>query len=454
MQRVMGQGVFGLQLDVQAMGVAVSACRAHWQPALALLRQGQHLALISDVAVNTGIACCSYGRSWAQAMQLLRQHVGLLRADQLTTALNTVAKAFEHRLRWDLVLSVHSVMVAGQSALDAISCSTAVSACGKSQRWELSLGVWKDCKSRTVEPNVIAYGAACSACSEHSLVSALALLDEMQQGRLQRNLITCNIELASYAGRSLWQSAWSLLESMDKLGPAPNLVSLREAAFAKQSRPLLARLQSSVPQLLASCQPVRASFSSFLPVTAAVEAIELLDGHGFISEFMLGALSRRIPPQLILQLDGGDGGCSLFGLGRVLTQGILTLGSARWDLQARRQAHLSLRCVTRGAPRAPEAQMLLAWRAASLQTEASGFVCAGAVVPYGPGPQGPEDKALMSLPVEHDRSLHAERRALLALLWQLKGGTSFGMANFHTSDSQIAAEVGRCWVPPLWSFSH
>ena len=63
---------------------------------------------------------------------------------------------------------------------DVISYSAAISACEKGGRWEQALEVFDEMRSRGVEPNVITYTSAMSACVKSGEPhTALRLFDEL-----------------------------------------------------------------------------------------------------------------------------------------------------------------------------------------------------------------------------------------------------------------------------------
>ena len=452
-----------------AYGTATSGCRqdGRWPAALALLKE---LALlhgeVSDIALNTGLAACSYGHSWdswRQALQLLRPATNGGDPKQSSTAVNTAAKACETRLHWDLVLELLQVLGRNAWEGDVFSCSTAVSACGRKQHWEASLVVWQTFRDRRVQPNAVAYGAVCSACSLGRPELCGDFLKDMHRRRFRPNLIVCNVALSSFVELDRWPDALQLLAEMDAAGPTPNTVSLRAVAAAlavqregsllRGARPLLHRLSGAVQRLLQPLQrgaaaksakrkeerPARSTFSSFAPLSSSVEAAEVLAEHGALACGVSLALRRSLRPshkallrvavegalatilQPLGQLDKSLE--SLFGLGVQGTQlalrelSALGLRAASWEPAARhrsRRNQLDLPVGTR-----PAAQTTLAWRAACMEGNAGVrrplLRRAGAAVRYGAAASA----LLVPIRVEHDRALHPERRALAALLAEL-----------------------------------
>ena len=292
------------------MGCAISACRQRWRAALSLVCQGvQQSIQLSSIAVNSGISACSTGHQWQMALKLRDEIWGL---EQLVTGLNSVAKACEHGLHWNQVIGLMRGMSEWRCVPDNFSCSTAVSACSRTEHWEHSLDLWRELK-RYMTPNVVAYGAACVASRLKSAEAALELLEEMELKSLKRNLIICNIHLTSYAAGTHWQEALVLLEEMqdDPELPEPNLISLREvseavgSACGLHSRELFRRLQCLVDDVLmptgsegrASFKK-RKGFSSLVPLNAAIEAMELLDSHDSLSAGSVFALQGQMLPIL------------------------------------------------------------------------------------------------------------------------------------------------------------
>eukprot|EP00435_Cladocopium_sp_Y103_P011896 s105_g3.t1 len=442
------QGVFGLRADITALGSCLSACR--WTMALQLLGTAGHWNIqLSGIAVNAAVSACSRGHQWLVATSLgSLQSRGVADGDGLTR-INSVAKACEHGLHWDRVLSLMTGMGCKMCQPDVFSCSTGVSACSRTEHWEESMDLWRELQLRLVKPNEVAYGAACAASRVGSSEAALKLLAELEQRRLVKNLIMYNIQLSSYADGSNWQEALSLLDQMLKVGPAPNLISLREVAAAAatacclQSRGLFNRLQRLVDEVFPSLRSPpersdRKSFSSLVLVNSAIEALELLESHDSLGEGSVMALQGQMWPVLtkLRRLQGtlpamsfGTGEADLeslrlesfFNLGtsKLLQSSLATLRLARlgqpWLCRARS-------CAREGhgestVPWEPKAQVVLAWRAAQLVVEVTdgtgtALQCGSSVLRYG----SCHDRWLMPILVEHDRSRHAERRILVALI--------------------------------------
>jgi len=298
-------------------------------------------------------------------------------------------------------------------------------------------------------PNIVAYGAACVASGLKSAEAALDLLEEMELKSLKRNLIICNIHLTSYAAGTHWQEALVLLEEMlsDSELPEPNLISLREvseavgSACGLHSRELFGRLQCLVDDVLMPNGSDRASFkkrkgfSSLVPLNAAIEAMELLDSHDSLSAGSVFALQgQMLPVRFALQrlaqwpwaFSAEESIRSLesffnLGLSKTLPGSLEDLGVARhggvaWVGVARRCSLPGMKPMMD-----PVAQGLVAWRAASLEVKGGGparhrqIQRANAVVRYGRD-EGPGGELLLPVTVEHDRSRHAERRALVSLI--------------------------------------
>ncbi|CAE7347023.1 unnamed protein product [Symbiodinium sp. CCMP2456] len=435
-----------IELGAIAYGTAANGCRRAqglWPRALALLRElGIIGCEVSDIAINTGLASCSYGYAWEQALHLL----GLLKTQdrkQSTTAANTAAKACESELRWELVLELLAPLMAG-SKVDVFSCSTSVSACGRGSRWQAALLLWQGYDRLQVPLNLVAYGAVCSALNLGRPELCGGLLEEMRRKQLQPNLIICNVALSSFLELHLWPASLQLLEEMDASGPTPNIVSLRTAAAAvaqqlsTDARPLLGRLGLAVLRLLQqetwTPLPDRPRFSSFVPLTSSVEAMEVILEHGADGTLAVAvsrALDRALAPgrKALLRLvedaaafEQVDSLESLFGLGVEGTQAVLQalgVASAFWAPVARlrsRRAHLGL-----PAGRRPTAQTTLAWRALCLKVSNAQISRAGSAVRYGAA-SGVASVLLRPIRVEHDRALHPERRALATIMAELIAG--------------------------------
>ena len=405
-----------IELGAIAYGTATNGCRqdGRWPAALGLLRQvAANGCEVSDIALNAGLACCTYGYTWLQALHLLSILLQRSWRDpkQSATGMNTAAKACESNLRWDLVLELVGELMA-RSEADVFSCSTAINACGRCQRWEPSLLLWQQFSERLVEPNAVAYGALCSTLSLGKSKLCGVFVEEMRQQRLRPNLIVANVALSNLLDLDHWAAALEMLAEMDASGPAPNSVSLRSVATSlaerahKSARPLLRRLDAVVLQLLhgkmrsgASGALERSSFSTFAPLSSSVEAVEALLEHDVLTSTMNSAIERRLTPfyeallriaSLPADLQGLAGLESLFGLGVQGTHAVLKeLGCAcEWVPKARlhsRIAQLQMPAGTYNTPSArPTAKATLAWRACLLQPPNFELGHTGATVSYGP----------------------------------------------------------------------
>ena len=72
-----------------------------------------------------------------------------------------------------------------------ISNSAAINACEKGGEWEKALELQDEMQQRRLEPDVISFNAAVSACEKVGQWEiALQLLNEMQQRRLEPDMVS------------------------------------------------------------------------------------------------------------------------------------------------------------------------------------------------------------------------------------------------------------------------
>lgn len=86
-------------------------------------------------------------------------------------------------------------------AHDVVTSSAALAACERGHCWEDALRLWiRSSREWAVRPNVVAYGAAMSACSAvRRAWQVLCLFDQMKTDRLASDLIVCNMAVAACA---------------------------------------------------------------------------------------------------------------------------------------------------------------------------------------------------------------------------------------------------------------
>merc|ERR1711966_109308 len=89
---------------------------------------------------------------------------------------------------------------------DVVTYNAAISACEKGGKWEKALSLHKEMRGDGLKPNVISYSAAISACQKGTqLEEALSLLEEMCEEGIKPNVVTYTalIQACASAGQSI-----------------------------------------------------------------------------------------------------------------------------------------------------------------------------------------------------------------------------------------------------------
>ena len=87
---------------------------------------------------------------------------------------------------------------------DVISYSAAISACVKGKQWERALELLEEMKRTDVQPDVVSYSAVISACEKGGQWErTLALLEEMKRIGIESNVISYNAVLEALPAQEL-----------------------------------------------------------------------------------------------------------------------------------------------------------------------------------------------------------------------------------------------------------
>ncbi|CAK0897833.1 unnamed protein product [Prorocentrum cordatum] len=117
--------------------------------------------------------------------------------------------------------------VAGEAGAH-FSYNAATSACEKGKRWQQALLLISEMQQAKLEPDVIRYSAGISACEKgEQWQRALALLSEMRQAKLEPNLITYNAGISACEKGEQWQRALGLLSEVWEAKLEPSVILQR-----------------------------------------------------------------------------------------------------------------------------------------------------------------------------------------------------------------------------------
>ena len=99
-------------------------------------------------------------------------------------------------------------MRSSQLEPNVISYNSAISACSKGQQWEQALNLLSEMRSSWLQPDVISYHSAISACDKgRQWEQALRLLLEMRSSRLEPNVMSYNSAISACDKGQQWEQA-------------------------------------------------------------------------------------------------------------------------------------------------------------------------------------------------------------------------------------------------------
>ena len=100
-------------------------------------------------------------------------------------------------------------------------------------RSKVTLQLLDEMQQRRLEPNVISFIATISACEKgRQWEKALQLLDEMQQRRLEPDVISFNAAISACGKGGQWDKALQLLDEMPQRRLDPDVISFSAAISA------------------------------------------------------------------------------------------------------------------------------------------------------------------------------------------------------------------------------
>ena len=109
----------------------------------------------------------------------------------------------------------------------------AITAWSRAREPQRALALLEEMKSRSVEPDVISFSAAISACGAGGQWErALSLLEEMRTRGVEPNVYSFNATISACEKAGQWERALALLEEMRTRGVKPDVVSFSAAISA------------------------------------------------------------------------------------------------------------------------------------------------------------------------------------------------------------------------------
>eukprot|EP00439_Symbiodinium_sp_Y106_P051050 s3215_g6.t2 len=396
--------------DVISYSAVLSACArlAQWTLALDELGRMQRRHVLPDVvALNAAMSACAEAVQWEMCLRMLQTSSA---RDADTISYNAFLKACDKSAQWMVALSVHAQMLHVRTGCTTTTYNTLLSCCQRSSQWVHATRLLAMMTSQHCLADVISFNACLGALRRGSRWQhALAVLDAMTRSRVRSDAVT-------------------LVEALGTLaeGEAPARLCLAPS--------LARRIAESVRDCMEPSVQAEASRPSGLAVTAC----DALASQQLPETFESQCLLRRYALRPALRALRGAG-LRLFGsrvlrlrnpalerqhsLGASLTKEALLELEGRsvrpfpppWMLGASQAARslLARAEVSSLATREPTSQTIVAWLAHRLARLQSCRGRLGGVMKEDPPSLG---AYLRPVQVEHDRSSHAERQALLSLL--------------------------------------
>eukprot|EP00929_Paragymnodinium_shiwhaense_P069364 TRINITY_DN34992_c0_g1_i1.p1 TRINITY_DN34992_c0_g1~~TRINITY_DN34992_c0_g1_i1.p1 ORF type:complete len:960 (+),score=218.02 TRINITY_DN34992_c0_g1_i1:166-3045(+) len=420
-----------MQPDVVTCSALVSAADKdhNWGLALDLFfRTASYGQEASIVSMSAAVSACGKAQQWVHSLELLRGATS-----------------------WQLTPNVHTY-------------GAAMSSCEKAEEWETALLLLEEMAERSLEATLATCNAALSACEKGSQVhGAAALLQHMRQSQLTPDIISYNAAVTACSRSGNWQMAAWFLEEMAAdlveadvvtLENAWNAIVFSDALSADDSFDMACALASGVVTKLTlwlrllllgdkariTAQREQWYTSRENPAGSAVQAVECLQSEDAVEAATMAAFRRLVHAPSAGRLNSLRAGHSNDAEGGQLTDGVLerqfSLGAdgtaavltlckdtavpqRPWDVEA----CFALRAALLDANFEPSFEPSTAFIAAQLRFAASDAVAAssrgrlfGCGIPDDAAALTAAQARLRPVFVDHDRSMHAERQALLSLI--------------------------------------
>ncbi|CAL1126927.1 unnamed protein product [Cladocopium goreaui] len=384
----------GEPMTAAGFTAVISACGGHWRPALHLLDAARAAGVADGRAVAATIAACEKGLQWQRAITLL----------QLPGAPGTVPEAFaaacsacEKCSQWSRALTVLQ-----QTTPNVVICTACIAACAKAGQLQICWNLLDSMEDNAISPDAKAFGA---------VAGTLARMDDWRVlPRILRRLRSAQLSPdAALLGDALQRLPPGAVEAVERWP----WWKLRHQAYGllwhlertRRSEAVMWRQEEVKKELSMASLAVDAlqcwSDEADAEVTAAFG--RLLGTWAKRQLLGASAAGSAVPVEWMPNL-----GCSCTG--RVLQELHLSprAVASPWLCRARRGTR---DWWPRGDWQSaqPSAKLIVAWVEGTLQGEV--LHC------HGHGQL--RSRRLQPLRGEHDRSGHAERQALISLLWRV-----------------------------------
>eukprot|EP00397_Hematodinium_sp_SG-2012_P004778 GEMP01004792.1.p1 GENE.GEMP01004792.1~~GEMP01004792.1.p1 ORF type:complete len:730 (+),score=214.49 GEMP01004792.1:142-2331(+) len=209
-----GEKMGGMR-DIHTYGSLISACEKgkQWEMALHWLQRTHAANMSSVVCYNAAMAACV--SEWPHAILLLRRCQSLtLRPD--TISYNSCIAALQKGRKWVMALELLAEMDTHRIPKDTITYNTAISTLAKGRKWQMALQMFHH-----VDPTDVTIGAQCDAfASAMQWEKALALVEHPFA-----NTVAFSAALTACARAKQWEKALQLLATMRARNVAPDSIS-------------------------------------------------------------------------------------------------------------------------------------------------------------------------------------------------------------------------------------
>ena len=210
-----------VQMTTVSLGASISACQrsAQWQKALDIMRWK---CVMSNVLRNSLIGACTTGGAWQHAMTLAGDagSVGQnLRFDHFT--MNTLMCGPEVQWR-------SAVQMADRMRLpwDLVTYNSAFQVHCNSSEWEPSFQLVQELNKGNLQPNILTVSALMSSCGQFQQWQAsYDFCIQMIALKLEANIVFCNAMTTANEKSSRWTTALELQQNTQDLGIRLSVVS-------------------------------------------------------------------------------------------------------------------------------------------------------------------------------------------------------------------------------------
>ncbi|CAJ1369256.1 unnamed protein product [Effrenium voratum] len=244
------------------------------------------------VELGTVIRKCEAYGQWELPIHLLEAPFTSPAANAVsfTSAMSACARAG----LWEYAMLVFAWMLERGTEITAVPCNAAISACEKGSQWQMALLVVKNMRKMRVQEDLLTYNSAISACARAGhWVAALGFWRRLRRSGRQMSSTGCNGLLAALARGWQRRRAIAVLESMPRYGLRPTLLSY--VALESRSPAALVPLERLAVQGLSAFRKKTARPEGI--THALAPEVELLRAKGPGSSREVRALLAAVLPR-------------------------------------------------------------------------------------------------------------------------------------------------------------